>query len=663
MEKKVYKEKKHPYKKLEDIIQAENLMNSGKYNDALLLLNNLEEIGGLNPSDLLDCHLIQSSILYKLGNYQKCYHLSEKAYHESQNLKSYFESIEALVNMSYALVWLGDLDKADNLIVKSENLLSSLNEESPSEIEQREASIAFGKALLSWFRGDMNQSLEYGKKSLNLREKFGNKHEIVESLNAIGFAYSFLKCDLDTALQYAKRCQVLAEEINHQQMINFNYLNLGIIYNLKGEYDKALIYHKKCLPFFEESNNIVWTSATINNISIVYLHQSKFDSAVDFLKKGLNLALEIGNSWLIAISLCNLIGALILKGDIDNANKYLEELKQLNNQENNKWIDMAYLVSKAEILKQSPRLHDRTKAEKILKQVIKRELITNLDINIEAIVNLCELLLDELRITNDIGVLDDLNPYIRQLLGIAEKTNSFWILTETYVLQAKLALLTLDLKGARRLLTQAQRIAEKHGMNRLAAKVSIEHDELLQKLSMWEKLKDSESSLSERFKLTKVTEQMKNMIQKRRSEFPEILDENPVMILVISQGGVPTFSKLFAEKFVVEDDLISSFLATFNSFSGELFSEGLDRASFGEFTLLMKPISTFLVCYLFKGQSFSAKKRIQNFVETIEKNKELLEKFNEYYKTNQVIKLEDVPLLNSIITEIFIEKSIPENIL
>jgi hypothetical protein len=91
-------------------------------------------------------------------------------------------------------------------------------------------------------------------------------------------------------------------------------------------------------------------------------------------------------------------------------------------------------------------------------------------------------------------------------------------------------------------------------------------------------------------------------------------------------------------------------------FSGELFSEGLERASFGNYTLIMKPIVNFLVCYLFQGQSYSALKRIEKFIEEIEKNKEVLEKFNEYRTTNRMIKLENLPKLSSIITQIFINK-------
>jgi len=59
-----------------------------------------------------------------------------------------------------------------------------------------------------------------------------------------------------------------------------------------------------------------------------------------------------------------------------------------------------------------------------------------------------------------------------------EKSNSFWILGETYLLQAKLALISLNLEEARRLLTKGQRIVEKYELNHLAIKISNEHDEV-----------------------------------------------------------------------------------------------------------------------------------------------------------------------------------------
>ncbi|GAH26837.1 unnamed protein product, partial [marine sediment metagenome] len=71
------------------------------------------------------------------------------------------------------------------------------------------------------------------------------------------------------------------------------------------------------------------------------------------------------------------------------------------------------------------------------------------------------------------------------MLAIAEKSHSYKVFCETFLLQAKLALLNLDVKAARRFLTQAQKIAESYGIKRLAIKISNEHDELLKQLNLW----------------------------------------------------------------------------------------------------------------------------------------------------------------------------------
>jgi len=49
-------------------------------------------------------------------------------------------------------------------------------------------------------------------------------------------------------------------------------------------------------------------------------------------------------------------------------------------------------------------------------------------------------------------------------------------------------------------------------------KISYEHDGLLKQLNIWEKLRESGASLSERWKLAGLNEQMKDMIKKRMVE-------------------------------------------------------------------------------------------------------------------------------------------------
>jgi hypothetical protein len=221
-----------------------------------------------------------------------------------------------------------------------------------------------------------------------------------------------------------------------------------------------------------------------------------------------------------------------------------------------------------------------------------------------------------------------------------------------------LALLTFDVKGARRLLTQAQKIAEKYNIKRLSMKISREHDTLLRQKEIWEKFKESDASLSERWKLAGAIEQMNHIIKKRVIEVPEFSDEESIFLLIISEGGEPLLSQKFVNDRSFEDHLFGGFLTTIDYFMREVFSEGLDRAMFGEYTLLMKSIPPFFISYIFKGDSFYAHQRVSYFVEEIQKKEDIWQNLLKFFQMSQAIHSKDIPSLDSLITEIFISKSV-----
>jgi len=178
---------------------------------------------------------------------------------------------------------------------------------------------------------------------------------------------------------------------------------------------------------------------------------------------------------------------------------------------------------------------------------------------------------------------------------------------------------------------------------------------------MWENLKESKASLNERMELAHLNEQMENMIRKRAIEVPELSDEEPVFFLIVSEGGRPIFSQSFIEDQKFEDHLLGGFLSAINSFIGEMFSEGLDRVSFGEHTLIMTPVPPFFMCYVFKGQSYSAQHRIRYFIDKIQNDEPVWQTFNKFNQVNREIQLKDIPSLEPLINEIFIRKTIHLN--
>ena len=175
---------------------------------------------------------------------------------------------------------------------------------------------------------------------------------------------------------------------------------------------------------------------------------------------------------------------------------------------------------------------------------------------------------------------------------------------------------------------------------------------------MWENLKKSTSSLKERMELARLNEQMENMLRKRVVEPDEAKEEESVVILIISKGGNPIFSQSFEEGWSFQDHLFGGFLSAVNSFSDEMFSQGLDRAIFGEYTIIMNAVSPFIVCYLFKGQSFLALQRIKHFIDTIQNDKKIWEPIKKYYQANRLVQEKDIPSLDSLVNEIFIERAI-----
>jgi hypothetical protein len=309
------------------------------------------------------------------------------------------------------------------------------------------------------------------------------------------------------------------------------------------------------------------------------------------------------------------------------------------------------------MLKRSSRIRDKAKVEDLLKKVIETE-TDSFEITINAYIHLCDILLAEFRINNNKEVLDEINHYIAQLLTIAEKSHSYLVFCETFILQAKLALLNLDMKAARRFLTQAQKIADSYGIKRLAMKISHEHDELLNQIKVWKNLKESEASLSERWKLAGLNEQMENMVQKKMIESPKISDEEPVLLLIVSEGGILLFSHSFIEEKSIESQIFGGFLTTIDYFIREIFSEGLDRAIFGEYTLLMRSIPPFFISYIFKGDSYYAHQKMNYFIDQIQKEVDIWQNFLKSFQVNQSIQLKDIPLLESLITDIFVTKSV-----
>ncbi|MHA1992819.1 MAG: tetratricopeptide repeat protein [Candidatus Hodarchaeales archaeon] len=598
------------------------------------------------------------------------------------------ESTEALIGRAFIAV-IGDIDKASTYIKEAEGIMNSLLDDSIKQTLNLD--LLWIKSFIQFLKTNYNKAEELAKDSLKLAKKvkFGNKlylagiymllgrinlalgkrtkaldHamkslECNKELNrpvAIAHDYSlialiyFIEGDLDQALQYCKRSLSIKEIVNRSKLYVLN--TLAQIYHYKGKVNRALKYQLQAVALADELNMTDQLITNLINLGYYYKTIGNSNSAIESFERALILGEKWGIIQKIAHSLMLLIWTYIDEKSREKANRYYSRLSYLYYKTKEKGeIDLYKwdLLSKAYMMKTSTRLRDRIEAQALFKELINKVGGEGIFINMG---NLCDLLLEELSINNDPEILDEITPLITKSLEMAEEARNYYWLAETKLLQAKLALIQLNMEEAKRLMVQAQRVAELHGLNLLAWRISSEHDNLLEQIDTWDRIEKDEAPISERIKLASTQGILERIQGKRAIESSEPVEEEPILLLIMDNSGTTYFNHPFVANWDY-DDLFSSFISAFNTFSDEIFSNSIDRIRIGENTILVNPVEPFLACYVIKGQSYPALQKLNRFTETIRENSEIWQALNKSVKTSEMLELDKPSVLKTVINEIF----------
>lgn len=496
----------------EELKQITQVMYQGLYQDALQEVERLET-RELTDNDRLACQLIKSEILVKKGNFQKALNLAQNVLQESKRCGIQLQVIDAITLMADALWRIGRHNESISAIKQGEQLLKTLVQKQPLEYIQREASLLHLKGIFYFDKGDLDRALEYYQESLTLRERFGNKHDIARSLHYVGLIYE-RKGELNRAIEYQQQSLIFYEKVSYKRGIAWALDTIGLIHQRKGDLDRAMEHCQKSLKLREEMDNKHDIAHSLQNIGLIHMQKGDIDRAWVHLEQSQAIFEDIGNDVCTAFNLFYLIFLSIDKGLIELTQQYLQCLQQINKREENRVISQQYRVAKALVLKTSPRARKRGKAEELFEQVAEEEIVFY-ELTVLAILNLCDLLLFELRTIEDEEILNEVKTWSNKLLELADAQHSHSLLAETYILHSKLALLELDVKQARQLLIQAQSLAKEKGLKKLATKISNEQVSLIDQFYKWEKFIDQKPSMSDIIELTQLEDLFEHMIRKR----------------------------------------------------------------------------------------------------------------------------------------------------
>ncbi|MHA2181083.1 MAG: tetratricopeptide repeat protein [Promethearchaeota archaeon] len=640
------------YSVLNQLSRAEELFNQGNLQEALEILNDESHFEGLTLQQKSHYQDLKGLILIYQNKSQKLIELGESMLREGQELKENLHCVDGLFFISMGFDQGNQFEEALKNHGQAENLLGLLSNLPKKEISRRKFRLSVLKTMIDIHTGKMNVAEESLEELLHLQDEHAITWELIWAILNMGYIKLITRGDSDVALEYSEKAMRLAKNLKFNHFwLGYCQLGIGLIYMQICEYDMSLKLHMKSLECFQKINNNWYIAIIYNNLGGLYGIKGEYNLALKYLED----AIILWEPYPLMKQACldTLIWVSLEKGDVIRAQKYFQYLEDIYKENKISPIQNIYLVNKARFLKRSSRFRDKAKAEELFKNLIDNE---NLDfeLKITSYVNLCDLLLAEYRLNSNDDVLEEVKHYIKNLLNTAENSRAYDIFCNAFILQAKLALLSFDFKSARRFLSQAQKITESFGIESLAMKISHEHDELIKQSKMWENLDVLKVPLSERWKLAGLNEQIEIMVKKRLVDISEAKSEEPVLLLIVSEGGVPYFTHSFIEDKSFESHLFGGFLSTIDYFISEMFSEGLDRAMFGEHTLLMKSISPFFISYIFKGDSYFALQKLDKFQERLQKEANIWQKLLSSLQNNISIQLKDSALLETLITEIFI---------
>ncbi|QEE17598.1 tetratricopeptide repeat protein [Promethearchaeum syntrophicum] len=643
-------------KNIQDLLNvAQDMIDDGKISECLEYLKSLKPIKEYTEREKTIFYTLNSEIHLILFNITKSYVIAKKGIRFARKIEKSIELVDALLIMVKNLVIMGKISESMDLLEESSEVLMNLPQVSEKDRKRRLGLIFLIQGLNFYQLGKMMESSEKINKSIDLLQKWNSKANLALAYAFYGNFFMIMG-ESNKALNNLSKAQKICENNNsiayHLPKL-MNFIGWGIVYHFKGELQLAVEYNKKVVSLARKSNNPIFLFMGLGNLGEIYKELEEWDHAIKYLQEALIIAEHSRRSSSIVIILSNLFDVYINMGDIVNVKQVFHKMEHYQAEEKeNKKISQIYRSCKAVLMKMSKRTRDIGGAQVIFKAIAQEEVI-QIDITQNAILNLCKMLLEEFQETKNFEVIEEFSTSLKQLQNATEKHHAYPLLAETYLLEAKLSMINFDLKKARQSLTKAQQIAEKYGLKQLAIKISYEHDKLLENLKDWDQMKKENVSYSERLEKLDINDNILTLLKKKPAKIPETSPESPILLLVMANSGIPIYTKIFNKEWEISENLFSSFLLAFNSFSHEIFSEGLDRANFGTYTILMTGMPPFMTCYVFKGQSFLAHQKFSKFNESIHESDQIWKNLTSSNRTGQVIKDDASAGLGKLVKTIF----------
>ena len=640
-----------------DIKVIKKLIDIGRYNEALQNIILYIRKMPIESKEWAEAELLHIDLLIRAGYLSDSSRKVDDLY---STMKKYeFTGLEIDLCLLRIQIdqQMGEYEKSKQFISKAKDLFISLSGKEQKLTSFRWARIIFSEGIQYWYDGDLNNAINKFQEVIEIQKNGEKNSEYVRTLSNYGRMLCE-KGNFREGLPFLEEALQLERTIGNQASIATIMGNIGRINHLKGHLEEALHYLQESLLIWETMDEYSQIRFNLAIIGTIYRQKGDYHQALNYIQRSVAIAEKIGNPNELSWFLFEIFQVYLEMGALENAQISLAKLYNYELLTVNKKIHLRYRLAKALMLRKKGRAEHLFQAQEIFKKIVDEPVIEQEFTQI-ALLNLCELILIEMRLNNTPQLYEELDFVIAKLLEIAENQHSYLLWAEVYLLKAKLALIDLNIDEARKNLNQAQLFAEDSGLLRIAMKISEEHDKLIAQQQIWESFQEKDATFLERAEIAGLDGFMHNIVQQKGIDPPSTQREIPVALIIVNEKGPIIYYKSFSSIGKFDQEMLGGFLTAFDIMSDEIFSQNLDRAKFGEFNVMVKKQVPILVGYVYQGPSFYAQKKILQFYEEIMGNDQLLDAFLQY-TTNKMVLSEILTNFLGILCDQIILIDMPE---
>lgn len=464
------------------------------------------------PKDLsVESDLYTGLILIAKGNYQLAIDYATKAF-DSANIKGKALNIQrANIIKAYAWEHLGKWDEAYKFLLEILNVLETFDSDNLDKMWYFRVVLYKVKGIVETRLGKRQEAFETYQIALELGKTRGSKSLLGAIHNNMGHVCTQLG-NVKHAYESYQESLKIANELNNNYQRYYPLSNIGIYHYNQGDMEKSYEFHKMALEIAEKIDNRSNIASEYREISQIHRMNGKLDIALDYLQYSLKLRKDVGNPIWITFNLVYLIEVALEKGDTDLAHVYSNEIKKLNTENDNKLINQISRMASGLIYKTSSRLKDKAAAIDIFRRIVEEDII-DYDTTINSILHLSDLLLFELKLTDEEEVLIEIHFLMAKLIQIAEANNSHALICEILGLQSSIALVENNLDLALKLLGEAINIAKENHSFYLEKKFSELREDLVKQSEYWNRSIDEKKSMANRMDMSHIEEYLQDIIK------------------------------------------------------------------------------------------------------------------------------------------------------